>query len=146
VIFQSRDNAKALSLSANTSSMAGTIYALAAQLSESGNAQLNASVVVDTLLISGNGIADVHVALGSPVETAASGPAQVATAYGIASVAPDALGQSIAIVDTDDNPNAPATLVPANDAAALDALLSRGWRARFSLVADRPRQSIKSFL
>ncbi|MGO9466028.1 MAG: hypothetical protein ACLQVF_17950, partial [Isosphaeraceae bacterium] len=33
--------------------------------------------------------------------------------------------------------------VPAVDAAALDALLRAGWRARSSWVADRPRPSIK---
>jgi hypothetical protein len=39
-----------------------------------------------------------------------------------------------------------APLVPAVDAAALDALLGTGWRARSSWVADRTRQSIKKFL
>ena len=44
VIFQARDNSKALTVSGNASGMTGTIYAPAAQLSESGNAQLNASI------------------------------------------------------------------------------------------------------
>ncbi len=38
VIFQTRDNSKALTLSGNASGMTGTIYAPAAQLAESGNA------------------------------------------------------------------------------------------------------------
>ena len=58
LIFQSRDNTKALTFSGNASGMTGTIYAPAAQLAESGNAQLNAALVVDTLTISGNGIAN----------------------------------------------------------------------------------------
>ncbi len=40
LIFQSRDNTKALTFSGNASGMTGTIYAPAAQLAESGNAQL----------------------------------------------------------------------------------------------------------
>ena len=44
VIFQTRDNTKAMTLSGNASGMTGTIYAPAAQLSESGNAQLNAAL------------------------------------------------------------------------------------------------------
>ena len=55
VIFQPADNTKALSISGNASSVTGEIYAPAAQLNESGNGQLNASIVVDTMTISGNG-------------------------------------------------------------------------------------------
>ena len=58
VIFQPKDNTKALTLSGNASGMSGTVYAPAAQLSESGNAQLDASLIVDMLTISGNGTAD----------------------------------------------------------------------------------------
>ena len=38
MIFQPRDNTKALTISGNASGMTGTIYAPAAQLAESGNA------------------------------------------------------------------------------------------------------------
>ena len=49
MIFQSRDNTKTVTLSGNASGMSGIVYAPAAQLAESGNAQLNASAIVDTL-------------------------------------------------------------------------------------------------
>ena len=59
VIFQSRDNSKALTFSGNASGMTGTIYAPAAQLAESGNAAAQCGrSIVDTLTISGNGVAN----------------------------------------------------------------------------------------
>ncbi len=58
VFFQPLDNTKAISVTGNASGIAGTIYAPAAPLSESGNAALDASLIVDTLTISGNGVAD----------------------------------------------------------------------------------------
>ena len=56
VIFQPGDNTNALSVSGNASGMTGAIYAPAAQLAESGNGQLNAALVVDTLTVGGNGV------------------------------------------------------------------------------------------
>ena len=56
VIFQPRDNTDALSVSGNASGMTGAIYAPAAQLAESGNAQLDAALVIDTLTVGGNGV------------------------------------------------------------------------------------------
>jgi hypothetical protein len=56
VIFQPGDNANALSVSGNASGMTGAIYAPAAQLAESGNAQLDAALVIDTLTVGGNGV------------------------------------------------------------------------------------------
>ncbi len=103
VIFQSRDNTKALTLSGNASGMTGTIYAPAAQLAESGNAQLNAAVVVDTMTISGNGVSNT-VTLSSPSGTVAYTPAQIRAAYGISALALDGTGQTIAIVDAYDDP------------------------------------------
>ena len=67
VIFQPGDNTNALSVSGNASGMTGAIYAPAAQLAESGNAQLDAALVVDTLTISGNGIADGAATLTSTI-------------------------------------------------------------------------------
>ena len=58
VFFQPLDNTKAITVTANASGISGTIYAPSAQLSESGNGTLDASLIVDTLMISGNGIAD----------------------------------------------------------------------------------------
>ncbi len=56
VIFQPGDNANALSVAGNASGMTGAIYAPAAQLAESGNAQLDAALVIDTLTVGGNGV------------------------------------------------------------------------------------------
>ena len=58
VFFQPGDNTKAMTVSGNASGITGTIYAPGAALSESGNAAINASLIVDTLTISGNGIAN----------------------------------------------------------------------------------------
>ena len=104
VIFQTRDNSKALTVSGNASGMTGTIYASKAQLNESGNAELNAALIVDTLTISGNGVSNV-VALNAPSGTVAYTPAQIRDAYGINALSLDGTGQTIAIVDAYDDPN-----------------------------------------
>ena len=62
--------------------MTGVIYAPAAQLSESGNASLNASIDVDTLSINGNGVANT-VTLSSPSGIIAYTPNQIRDAYGV---------------------------------------------------------------
>ena len=68
MVFQPADNTSGLSISGNAISLTGEIYAPAAQLNESGNGQLNASIVVDTMAISGNGITDaVVLSAGSAV-------------------------------------------------------------------------------
>ena len=103
VIFQSRDNSKALTLSGNAAGMTGAVYAPAAQLAESGNASLNAALIVDTLTISGNGVNNT-VTLSSPTGTVAYTPAQIRSAYGISSLSEDGTGQTIAIVDAYDDP------------------------------------------
>ena len=104
VIFQSRDNTTALTISGNASGMTGTIYAPAAALTESGNAELNASIDVDTLSISGNGVSNT-VTLSSPAGTVAYTPAQIRSAYGISALGLDGTGQTIAIVDAYDDPS-----------------------------------------
>ena len=58
VFFQPSDNTKAMTVTTNASGITGTIYAPGAALSESGNAALNASLIVKKLSISGNGIAN----------------------------------------------------------------------------------------
>jgi Bacterial Ig-like domain (group 3)/MBG domain (YGX type) len=109
VIFQPADNTSGLSVSGNAASVTGEIYAPKAQLNESGNGQLNASIVVDTMTLNGNGIA--NLSLGAPTGTVAYTPAQVRTAYGINKLGADlptpldGAGQTIAIVDAYDNPN-----------------------------------------
>jgi hypothetical protein len=111
VIFQPRDNTRALTISGNASVITGTIFAPAAALSESGNAQLNASIDVDMLSISGNGVANT-VALSTPTGTVAYTPAQIRSAYGINALGAclptppsDGSGQTIAIVDAYDDPS-----------------------------------------
>ena len=82
VVFQTPDNTKAMTVSGNASGMTGTIYAPAAPLTESGNALLNAALIVDTLSISGSGVANA-LTLDSPSGTVAYTPAQIRAAYGI---------------------------------------------------------------
>jgi hypothetical protein len=65
LIFQARDNTRALSFSGNAIlGTSGTIYAPSALLSMSGNTQLQASLVVGTLNLSGN-VALTQKAAGS---------------------------------------------------------------------------------
>jgi len=64
VFFQPSDSKQALTVTGNASGITGTIYAPAAGLSESGNGAINASLIVDKITISGNGIADVKTAGG----------------------------------------------------------------------------------
>ncbi len=104
VIYQTRDNSKALTLSGNASGMTGTIYAPAAQVAESGNASLNAAIIADTMTISGNGVANT-LTLSSPSGTVAYSPAQIRAAYGISRLSLDGTGQTIAIVDAYDDPS-----------------------------------------
>jgi hypothetical protein len=65
LIFQSRQNTRALSFSGNAmAGMTGTIYAANALLSMTGNAQLTSSLVVNSLNLSGN-VALTQTAAGS---------------------------------------------------------------------------------
>ena len=104
VIFQPGDNTSALSVSGNASGMTGAIYAPKAQLNESGNARLNAALVVDTMRVSGNGIAS-GLTLASPEGTIAYSPAPIRSAYGLAGESRDGTGQTVAIVGAYDNPS-----------------------------------------
>ena len=54
IIFQARDNNKPMSISGNSSGMEGTIYAPAAMLTLSGNAQSQGSLIVRRLNLTGN--------------------------------------------------------------------------------------------
>ena len=67
----------------------------------SGNGQFKGSLVVGTLTISGNAIAQLTASDGV---TAVYSPAQIRTAYGINNLSLDGTGQTIAIVDAYDNP------------------------------------------
>ena len=57
VFFQPGDNKQAMTVTGNASGITGTTYAPGAALSESGNGAINGSLIVDTLTISGNGVA-----------------------------------------------------------------------------------------
>ncbi len=62
LFFQSRDNTRALALSGNgLVGIRGTIYARAAQVALSGNAELKASLVVQSLTVSGNAVSSLLV-------------------------------------------------------------------------------------
>jgi hypothetical protein len=117
LIFQGRDNTKALTFSgAAMQGVTGMIYAPAAQLAESGSAQVGnssnpISMVVDTLSLSGAAIAN-SLSLSAAAGTVAYTPAQIRAAYGISAldaVGPNATldgsGQTIAIVDAYDDPS-----------------------------------------
>lgn len=54
LIFQARDNSERMTLSGNQLGLTGTIYAPAAQLQMSGNSQVQLTLIVDRLRISGN--------------------------------------------------------------------------------------------
>ncbi len=110
LIFQGRDNTKALTFSGSAlQGITGTIYAPAAQLVESGSAQVGSSkntisIIVDTMTLSGAAIAD-GLNLSSPSGTVAYTPAQIRDAYGINALTQDGSGQTIAIVDAYDDPD-----------------------------------------
>ncbi len=112
LVFQPAANTQVLSYSGNAmAGVTGTIYAPGAQLVESGNAQVNAAIIVDTLTLSGNAISNV-AALAAPQGTVAYTPAQLRTAYGVSALSLDGTGETIAIVDAYDNPS----IYPALDA------------------------------
>ncbi len=117
LIFQDVNNSKALTFSGNAmQGITGTIDAPSAQLVESGNAQVGStsnpvSIIVDTLTLSGNAIANA-LSLSSPAGTVAYAPAQIRAAYGIDNLTLDGKGQTIAIVDAYDDP----AIYPALDA------------------------------
>ncbi len=104
LIFQDRSNSKGLAFSGNSmAGMVGTIYAPDAALTISGNASIKDELVIKTLNISGNAIAN---ALGAPpAGSVAYTPDQVRTAYGINDLSYDGTGQTIALVEAYDDPN-----------------------------------------
>ena len=68
--FQPLDNTKSITLSDHASGITGTIYAPGAALSMSDHASLNASLIVDTITISDNGVAGPSTA--APARTGTS--------------------------------------------------------------------------
>ena len=108
MIDQDSNDTQALNISGNASGMSGLIYAPKAQVVLSGNAQLNATLDVDLLTISGNGVEN---GLSSPSGMLAYTPDQVRTAYGINALGAsgtaglDGTGQTIAIVDAYNDPS-----------------------------------------
>jgi hypothetical protein len=102
LIFQSRDNTSAVALSGNGIVIpGGVIYAPTAALTMSGSGQFKGSLVVGTLTLSTNAIAQLSAGGGG---TAVYAPDQVRTAYSINNLSLDGTGQTIAIVDAYDNP------------------------------------------
>ena len=56
VFFQPSDNRQAMTVTCNASGVSGTVYAPGAGISERSNGEINGSLIVDTLRISGNGV------------------------------------------------------------------------------------------
>jgi hypothetical protein len=76
LVDQPRANTRALSLAGNgVAGLNGTIYAPTAQVTVSGNAQLNGALVVDRLSLSGNGVSTqvADGSAGSILDTAGAG-------------------------------------------------------------------------
>ncbi|HZU35658.1 MAG TPA: hypothetical protein VFA18_07115, partial [Gemmataceae bacterium] len=104
VILQPAANTRAISISGTAvAGLQGTVLAPGAQLALSGSGTLNDSLIVGTLSMSGQVIANAAT-LSSPNGTVAYGPAQVRSAYGISSLPLDGTGQTIALVEAYDNP------------------------------------------
>jgi hypothetical protein len=96
VFFQPSENKQTLTVTGNASGVSGTIYAPGAGLSESGNGALDASLVVDTITIGGNGVADAQTA-GGGASAAVDGPA---TTTGGTTAPTDTIDTAAAIVQT----------------------------------------------
>ncbi|HJT77825.1 MAG TPA: MBG domain-containing protein, partial [Gemmataceae bacterium] len=103
VLLQPAGNTKALTFSGGAGGLTGTVYAPSASLVLSGNARLRANLVVDTLAVSGNSVAN-GVTLDAPAGTVSYTPADVRSAYGIDRLALDGAGQTIAFVDAYGDP------------------------------------------
>jgi hypothetical protein len=76
VIYQSRSSTRALSFSGNgATGVTGTVYAPTAQVTVSGNAQLNGALIADRLSVSGNGVSTqvADGSAGSIIDTAGAG-------------------------------------------------------------------------
>ncbi len=100
-IYQDRNNTRAISLSGSAvSGIQGAIYAPNSQVVLSSNAQINVTLIVDTLSLSGSSVAQLVASNGGTVYT----PAQIRTAYGINNLSLDGTGQTIAIVEAYDDP------------------------------------------
>jgi hypothetical protein len=110
LFFQARDNTRALAISGNgVVGLRGTIYAPAAQLALSGNAELKAALVVRTATVSGN----------------ATSTLMNGTDIGVADLAKTLLGADMWIyVDNADGAFTPAALSRIDSAiAGMNALL-----------------------
>jgi len=64
--FQARDNTQTLSMSGNAIGMKGVVYAPKAQLLVTGNGQLQMTLIVDRLNMSGNAISSLTVGASDP--------------------------------------------------------------------------------
>ena len=117
VIYQPSFNTQVLTFSGNAiAGLTEAIIAPGAQLALTGNANVNAALVVKQLAMSGNATAQVHA---NALPTAGLTPAQVRTAYGFSQIALGTSGQliagagsgqTIAIVDAFDDPTIAADL------------------------------------
>ena len=106
LLFQDRSNTKTVeimngkSIASPTMNLTGTVYASTAPL-VIGNVQVAVGLVASTLTLGGTAVEQLLADSGSGTVYS---PAQIATAYGINSLALDGTGQTIAIVDAYDDP------------------------------------------
>jgi mucin-19 len=106
VIFQSRLNSSTISFSGSADPAATSIiYAPDAPVTLSGSAQVGsaqfqATLIANTLSLSGSTIFQVSAANGTTVYS----PEQIRSAYGVNDVALDGAGQTIALVEAYDDP------------------------------------------
>jgi hypothetical protein len=131
VVFQSRDNARALSLSGQGLGLlnTGSIYAKAALLTISGGAKLQDAVVVDRLQLSGNGsstlVADGSVGTDNNVGELVAGNEALYVSDPAGYLSPDALARIDDAVATWDALLAPysVTITETNDPATANLVL-----------------------
>ena len=100
VFFQPNDNHQTITLAATATGITGTIYAPAAPLSESDNGALNASLIVDRLLIEGNAVAGTSTLTSTKQAMALFDPTTLTASVGTIPLAlkikvTDALGTNV---------------------------------------------------
>lgn len=156
VFFQPPDNTEVLTLTGNSSGITGTIYAPTAPFSERGNAAINASLIVDTIAISSNGVADVKTAGGGSPGGVIPNPSGASTGLmalnfvladaGIVSVV-NPIAASRTVMQTAAKRSAPNVVTTSRptaiDPAAVDELLIDGLSVRSRRIADRPGEPLK---
>jgi len=111
VFFQPPDNTKPITVSGNAAGISGTVYAPGAALTENGNGAINASLLVNTLTISGNGAIGGQAVTGQSVAVGGSVSVQSRDASSSPGTLPQPAGASLRVTPptvplAESNPNA----------------------------------------